>query len=386
KQLQLVSSFTGATEMYSRRRMGVAVLLLTMISWGMMMMSCRADEVDTTLGFTDLPFNTSYYHLHKPYDLPETQRYSFAGGVHRLWAFVPNGTNGACILQVFGGSGEVGHRTTLMLRVYNGSLTYYRSPVLVPSIFDRWFRVNVIHHVAAALLEVYVDGVLLYQAPGRGGTTHFFKLGVYGQDDMSYYMEARWKDVRILWGSSVNGVVDVLDPTCGFTELPFNTSHYSIHKPFDLPVAQRMLQLYNGSTTHPRSEIKIGYTYSSGIWQFEGQGYVPKGTNGVCIMQVFGASRRATSLMLRVYNGSLMYYQRAVIVPEIFDRWFRLNVIHDVEAAALEVYVDGVLLLVVADHGGKSHYFKFGVYGQNNMSDCMESRWKGIRVLYKNVT
>ncbi|CAI0436509.1 unnamed protein product [Linum tenue] len=302
------------------------------------MISCRADEVDTTLGFTDLPFNTSYYHLHKPYDLPETQRYSFAGGVHRLWvyatdkpyrrgsptkprtelmisgyvynsgiwqiegqAFVPNGTNGACILQVFGGSGEVGHRTTLMLRVYNGSLTYYRSPVLVPSIFDRWFRVNVIHHVAAALLEVYVDGVLL--------------------------------------------------------------------------------------TTHPRSEIKIqGYTYSSGIWQFEGQGYVPKGTNGVCIMQVFGATRRATSLMLRVYNGSLMYYQRAVIVPEIFDRWFRLNVIHDVEAAALEVYVDGVLLLVVADHGGKSHYFKFGVYGQNNMSDCMESRWKGIRVLYKNVT
>ncbi|CAI0436514.1 unnamed protein product [Linum tenue] len=217
--------------------MGVAVLLLTMISWVMMMMiSCRADEVDTTLGFTDLPFNTSYYHLHKPYDLPETQRYSFAGGVHRLWvyatdkpyrrgsptkprtelmisgyvynsgiwqiegqAFVPNGTNGACILQVFGGSGEVGHRTTLMLRVYNGSLTYYRSPVLVPSIFDRWFRVNVIHHVAAALLEVYVDGVLLYQAPGRGGTTHFFKLGVYGQDDMSYYMEARWKDVRILY-------------------------------------------------------------------------------------------------------------------------------------------------------------------------------------------
>ncbi|CAI0436510.1 unnamed protein product [Linum tenue] len=201
------------------------------------MISCRADEVDTTLGFTDLPFNTSYYHLHKPYDLPETQRYSFAGGVHRLWV-------------------------------------------------------------------------------------------------------------------------------------------YATDKPYR-----------RGSPTKPRTELMIsGYTYSSGIWQFEGQGYVPKGTNGVCIMQVFGATRRATSLMLRVYNGSLMYYQRAVIVPEIFDRWFRLNVIHDVEAAALEVYVDGVLLLVVADHGGKSHYFKFGVYGQNNMSDCMESRWKGIRVLYKNVT
>ena len=24
--------------------------------------------------------------------------------------------------------------------VYNGSLTYYRSPVLVPNIYDRWFQ------------------------------------------------------------------------------------------------------------------------------------------------------------------------------------------------------------------------------------------------------
>ncbi|CAI0436507.1 unnamed protein product [Linum tenue] len=199
------------------------------------MISCRADEVDTTLGFTDLPFNTSYYHLHKPYDLPETQRYSFAGGVHRLWV-------------------------------------------------------------------------------------------------------------------------------------------YATDKPYR-----------RGSPTKPRTELMIsGYTYSSGIWQFEGQGYVPKGTNGVCIMQVFGATRRATSLMLRVYNGSLMYYQRAVIVPEIFDRWFRLNVIHDVGAGKVFVHVDGALVYEGADHGGSSHYFKCGVYAQKDMSSYMESRWKEIQIFNKN--
>jgi len=57
------------------------------------------------------------------------------------------------------------------------------------------------------------------------------------------------------------------------------------------------------------------------VWQFEGYGYVPCGTSGVCIMQVFGAGgNHATSLMLRVYNGALYYYREAVIVPNIYDR------------------------------------------------------------------
>jgi hypothetical protein len=76
-----------------------------------------------------------------------------------------------------------------------------------------------------------------------------------------------------------------------------------------------------------------GYNYLSGVWQFEGYGYVPDGMSGVCIMQVFGASHpHATTLMLRVYNGSLMYYRGPVLVPHIYNRWFRLNVIHDVDA------------------------------------------------------
>ncbi|CAI0436505.1 unnamed protein product [Linum tenue] len=205
--------------------------------------------------------------------------------------------------------------------------------------------------------------------------------------------------VVVTWGSSVNGVVDVLDPTCGFTELPFNTSHYQIHKPFDLPVAQRYSfvdgihdlwvystdkPLYNGSTTHPRSEIKIqGHDYSSGVWQFEGQAYVPSGTSGVCITQVFGASNQSTTLAVRVHGGNLTAYS-TVIVPGISDRWFRLNVIHDVGAGKVFVHVDGALVYEGADHGGSSHYFKCGVYAQKDMSSYMESRWKEIQIFNKN--
>jgi hypothetical protein len=43
--------------------------------------------IDPTHGFTQLPFNTSFYHIQKPYNLPETDRYSFFSGIHKLWVY-----------------------------------------------------------------------------------------------------------------------------------------------------------------------------------------------------------------------------------------------------------------------------------------------------------
>lgn len=42
---------------------------------------------DPTDGFTALPFDKSVYNIHKPYDLPVDQRYSFVNGVHKLWVY-----------------------------------------------------------------------------------------------------------------------------------------------------------------------------------------------------------------------------------------------------------------------------------------------------------
>ncbi|KAL1337484.1 hypothetical protein HN51_032170 [Arachis hypogaea] len=189
--------------------------------------------------------------------------------------------------------------------------------------------------------------------------------------------------------------------TLGFTELPLNSSNLHNHKPYNLPVNARYsfkhgvhkFWLYStdkplslNSTTRPRSEIRIrGYDYSHGVWQFEGYGFVPYGTSGVCIMQVFGAHpKRATTLMLRMIDGWLAYYGGPFLVPNMWERWFRLNVIHDVEASIVKVYVDGVQVFQAPGHGGSFHYFKFGLYAQPNASYYMESRWKGIRVLKKD--
>ncbi|XP_058081980.1 citrate-binding protein-like [Magnolia sinica] len=189
------------------------------------------------------------------------------------------------------------------------------------------------------------------------------------------------------------------DPTDGFISLPLKSSSFEIQRPYNLPVSDRY-SFTNGvhklwvlstdkphnpnSKTAPRTEIRIrGYDYSSGVWQFEGYGYVPKGTTGVSIMQIFGGSNQATTMMMKVYDGSLRYYSKTVLVPGIHDRWFRLNVIHDVGAKKVRIFVDGVQKLVEDDHGGESHYFKFGVYAQDGSSSYMESRWKDIKVLKK---
>ena len=69
----------------------------------------------------------------------------------------------------------------------------------------------------------------------------------------------------------------------------------------------------------------------------------------------------------------------------VYDRWIRLNIIHDVAAANVTVFVDGERRLEVPGHGGKEHYFKFGVYtqGLHKHSHRMEAHWKNVAIYTK---
>jgi hypothetical protein len=44
-------------------------------------------DAPPTQGFVSLPLNRSYYHIQKPYDIPEDQRYCFIHGVHKCWVY-----------------------------------------------------------------------------------------------------------------------------------------------------------------------------------------------------------------------------------------------------------------------------------------------------------
>ncbi|GJM87919.1 hypothetical protein PR202_ga03925 [Eleusine coracana subsp. coracana] len=198
----------------------------------------------------------------------------------------------------------------------------------------------------------------------------------------------------------------VADPTAGFVAVELTEDQFHLHKPYDLAPEQRyefrdgVRRMWvfctdhpfsPGSPTKPRSEILLNQkTYTSGVWQFEAHAYVAAGTTGASIMQVFGAPRasgRNTTLMLHVYGGRLMFYhdEARVVDADVWDRWFRLNVVHDVGADELNVFVDGEERLAVFGRGRYRHYFKFGVYAQTDPSLYMESRWRDVKVYTKIV-
>ncbi|CAL4995278.1 unnamed protein product [Urochloa decumbens] len=190
--------------------------------------------------------------------------------------------------------------------------------------------------------------------------------------------------------------------TAGFTHVKLAESQFVVQKPYDVPLRERYeesggvrrMWVFASdkpiSSSHPggaRTEIKVNKIYSSGVWQFEGDMFVPSGTSGASVMQIFGAATHATTLMLHVYGGRLTYYHQLtrVLADRVYDRWVRLNVVHDVARGNVTVFVDGERKLSAAGQGGKEHYFKFGVYKQSHHqpSRRMESRWKNVAVYTK---
>ncbi|CAN1130164.1 Citrate-binding protein [Linum perenne] len=196
-------------------------------------------------------------------------------------------------------------------------------------------------------------------------------------------------------------VVYSSDPTDGFTEIPLNQTNLVLQKPYDIPLDHRY-SFINGthrmwvyaddkshnitSNTQPRTEIRfMGLDYSSGVWQFEGHGFVPNGTSGATIAQIHGAKNHSSTLIVRIYEpGEMRFYSTPAIAGKLYDRWFRLNIIHDVDYGKVSVYIDGEKKFEHEDRGPGDMYFKCGVYAAPiNISYYMESRWRDLKIYTK---
>jgi len=189
------------------------------------------------------------------------------------------------------------------------------------------------------------------------------------------------------------------DPTAGWKP---QALHYAIQFPYDLKQTDRYSFDTNTDTHHfwvfnsdlphakisrtlPRTEMRVDDEYTSGQHQFAADMMVPPGTSNVSLMQVFGGSLRghSTSLQLRVYDGNLQHYDDTNVLANIYGKWFHLNVTHDVATHGIQVFIDGKLALTTEDNGGKSWYFKCGVYGQEGMSRKMEVYFRNIKIYSK---
>jgi hypothetical protein len=129
--------------------------------------------------------------------------------------------------------------------------------------------------------------------------------------------------------------------------------------------------------TAPRTELRMQNDYTSGMHQFEADFYVVTGTDGPCVMQVFGGSVHATAFMLKAYGGSLKHYDRELVKANAYEKWMHLNVIHNADTGDVKAYIDGQLVGTFKDNGPGTHYFKCGVYGPT--SARAESRFRNIK-------
>ncbi|KAI3442637.1 uncharacterized protein J3R85_000870 [Psidium guajava] len=87
--------------------------------------------------------------------------------------------------------------------MYEGDVRYYLRDLIATNLYNKWFWVNVIHDRDQGVVQVYIDGTLKFVMHDRGPCDLYFKCGMYAAPpNVSYYMETRWKDIKIYERSS----------------------------------------------------------------------------------------------------------------------------------------------------------------------------------------
>jgi len=186
----------------------------------------------------------------------------------------------------------------------------------------------------------------------------------------------------------------VAAPTDGWSQRSWT---YSIHKPYDLSVSSRFsyssgvwtFWVYTSDKPHsstsdtlPRSEMRWNNDYTSGNRMWDGDVYVPSGTYGTNIQQVFGGVTNATASMIRAYSsngGELKRYSSESLITSAYNRWINVKVAHDANNNQVRIYINNSYKRIDPDRGNATHYFKNGVYTQSGASYRQECRFRYLK-------
>ncbi len=176
---------------------------------------------------------------------------------------------------------------------------------------------------------------------------------------------------------------------------------YKVQVPYDQSLANRYaftngmhhLWVYNqdkpfaeGNKTLPRSELRFMPDYTNGIRQFEADMMVPSNVDNVTIMQIHTSNADEAqfgpvAFMFQVHQGAMHQGNKpAILLPDVYGKWFHLNVVHDLAAHRVSVYINRVLAGQYRDPHANGYYFKCGVYMCRHGSPEMQVYIKNIRL------
>jgi len=129
-----------------------------------------------------------------------------------------------------------------------------------------------------------------------------------------------------------------------------------------------------GNVTLPRTEQRFMPDYTHGEIQYQSMEMVPSNENSYCIFQIHTGNAESsiygsTTFMLFWFaddGGSVRVYDGKELAKNLGNKWFQLNVEHNMANRTIRAWINKTLVWTQKDNGAGDFYFKDGVYEQNH--------------------
>lgn len=129
-----------------------------------------------------------------------------------------------------------------------------------------------------------------------------------------------------------------------------------------------------GNTTKPRTEQRFNPDYTSGEIQYQAVMLCPSNENSYCCFQIHTGDAQSptygsTTFMAFWFtnsSGSVHDYSGTTLATNLGNKWFQLNVDHNLVTHTIRVWINQKLVWTQQDNGASDFYFKDGVYEQSH--------------------
>jgi hypothetical protein len=135
-----------------------------------------------------------------------------------------------------------------------------------------------------------------------------------------------------------------------------------------------------GSTTLPRTEQRFEPDYTNGgsapigEIQYQSMEMAPSNENSYCVFQIHSGDAEedafgSTTFMLFWFtnnNGSVRDYSGTQLASNLGNKWFQVNVDHNLVNHNIRVWINQDLVWTQQDNNAGDFYFKDGVYEQDH--------------------
>ena len=129
-----------------------------------------------------------------------------------------------------------------------------------------------------------------------------------------------------------------------------------------------------GNTTLPRTEQRYNPDYTNGEIQYQSMIMAPSNENSYCVFQIHTGDAQSSAYGSTTFmafwftnnGGSVHDYSGTTLATNLANKWFQLNVDHNLVTQTIRVWINRNLVWTQQDNGAGDFYLKDGVYEQNH--------------------